>query len=137
MPAKIKAAAATHDVLMWYCGLSSSEQHIARVKARVAMGGHDIPEAKIHERWRSSLRNLIELLPHLAQLQAYDNSQDVAVGSPLPDPVLVAEMRAGRMLWPKPQPKALSATPLWAKPLVEALLQLQDQRRRQSGFTVR
>ena len=132
MPAKIKAAAATHDVLMWYCGLSSPEQHIARVKARVAMGGHDIPEAKIHERWRSSRRNLIELLPHLAHLQTYDNSQDVAVGSPLPDPVLVAEMRAGRMVWPKPkpEPKVLGATPHWAKPLVEALLQLQDQRRR-------
>jgi predicted ABC-type ATPase len=128
IPAKIKAAATTHDVLLWYCGLASPEQHIARVKARVAVGGHDIPEAKIRERWRTSMHNLVDLLPHISQLQVYDNSFDVALGRPLPDPALVAHVRAGRVLWPKA--KALAATPQWAKPLVEALLQRQDLARR-------
>jgi len=36
VPAKIMAATKTHDVFMLFFGLSSPEQHIARVKARVA-----------------------------------------------------------------------------------------------------
>lgn len=47
MTQKIAAATRTHDVLVWFCGLSSPEQHIARVAARVAEGGHDVPEARI------------------------------------------------------------------------------------------
>ena len=48
--ARLKAAARTHDVLVWFCGLASPELHIARVQARVAAGGHAIPETKIRER---------------------------------------------------------------------------------------
>jgi predicted ABC-type ATPase len=33
---KILEVVKTHDVLIWFCGLSSPELHIARVKARVA-----------------------------------------------------------------------------------------------------
>ena len=33
----------THQVVMIFCGLSSAEQHIERVRFRVANGGHDIP----------------------------------------------------------------------------------------------
>jgi predicted ABC-type ATPase len=47
--AKIREAAKTHDVLIWFFGLSSPELHIAGVKARVAAGGHPIPEEKIRE----------------------------------------------------------------------------------------
>jgi hypothetical protein len=36
LTAKILQAAGTHYVLIWFCGLSSPEQHIARVKARIA-----------------------------------------------------------------------------------------------------
>jgi predicted ABC-type ATPase len=36
MAHKIAAASRTHDVLVWFCGLSSPERHIARVAARVA-----------------------------------------------------------------------------------------------------
>src|SRR5258708_30755136 len=46
--AKIMEATKTHDVLIWFCGLSSPELHIARVNARVAAGGHPIPEKKKH-----------------------------------------------------------------------------------------
>ncbi|MBL8446308.1 MAG: AAA family ATPase, partial [Zoogloeaceae bacterium] len=49
--ARLADAARTHDVMIWYCGLATPEQHLARVKARVTVGGHDIPEAKIRERW--------------------------------------------------------------------------------------
>lgn len=53
----------------------------------------------------------------------YDNSADVEMGSPIPDPVLVLDMQDGRLLWPGSEDeKALRHTPDWAKPLVEAAL---------------
>ena len=39
---------------IWYCGLSDAELHIARVRARVRRGGHDIPATKIRERYDAS-----------------------------------------------------------------------------------
>lgn len=121
VPAKIADAARTHDVLMWFCGLSSPEQHISRVEARVAAGGHDIPEAKIRERYVSSLENLIALMPAVALLQVYDNSVDVASGEAIPDPFFVAEMVDGRLVRPT-DVVSLRRTPDWAKPILEAAL---------------
>jgi predicted ABC-type ATPase len=120
---RIAAAARTHDVLMWFCGLASPDLHVARVRARVAAGGHDIPEARIRERYPQALQNLIALMPRLAHLQVYDNSTEVDAGSPIPDPVLVLEMQDGRLVWPAPgDVDALRRTPDWAKPLMEAAL---------------
>jgi predicted ABC-type ATPase len=121
VPARIAAAAATHDVVVWYCGLASPELHIARVKARVASGGHDIPEVKIRERCESSLVNLIALLPRLSSLTVYDNSMEAKSGESIADPVLVLALHEGKMLFPNTA-AALKATPDWAKPLVEAVL---------------
>ena len=52
------------EVRVWYVGLDSPELHMARVRARVQRGGHDIPEAKIRERYARSIWNLIQLLPN-------------------------------------------------------------------------
>lgn len=120
---KLREAARTHDVAMWFCGLDSPEHHIARVRLRVSRGGHDIPEAKIRERCVSSLHNLIGLLPLLAQLQVYDNSIDAAPGAPVPDPRLLLQMEAGSITWPR-DTATLGQTPDWAKPVLEAALRL-------------
>ena len=123
VPARIAEAARTHDVLMWFCGLDSPERHIARVRARVAAGGHDIPEASIRARWTRARENLIALMPRLAQLQVYDNSVEVGHGHPVPDPVLLLEMVDGALVMPDAgNLAALAATPDWAKPLLEAAL---------------
>lgn len=121
--ARIRAATRTHDVMVWFCGLASPDLHVRRVRARVASGGHDIPEARIRERYPRAIANLIALMPDLAHLQVYDNSAEAAIGASVPDPILVLEMRAGKLISPLPHdPKALGATPDWAKPLVEAAL---------------
>lgn len=125
LPARILTAIRTHDVYVWYCGLTTPEQHLARVQARVARGGHDIPEERIRERFVRAPGNLINLMPSLTALQVYDNSTDVAPGEAVPDPALVLEMRNGRIAYPNAGDVAtLSATPEWAKPLVEAALRL-------------
>lgn len=119
--ARLKAAARTHDVVVWFCGLASPELHIARVQARVAAGGHAIPETKIRERWTASIANLIALLPDLAEVRVFDNSASVALGEPVPDPVPVAVIQRGRLIWPAGKDIArLALTPDWAKPVLGA-----------------
>lgn len=123
--AKISAAAGTHDVIIWFCGLDSPERHLRRVQARVARGGHDIPEAKVRARYPQAQRNLIALMPRLVHLSVYDNSAEVEMGQAVPDPLLVLEMAAGHLVQPSAHDRAaLERTPEWAKPLVEAALSL-------------
>ena len=121
--ARLRAASRTHDVLVWFCGLATPELHLARVRARVAAGGHPIAESKIRERWHSARANLIALLPDLAELRLFDNSASVAPGAPVPDPLPLALIRHGRLLWPAADDLApLAATPAWARPVLEAAL---------------
>src|SRR5947199_9629982 len=56
------------EVRIWYVGLDSVERHIARVRSRVAHGGHHIPEAKIRERYTQSRLTRTRLLPPLIEL---------------------------------------------------------------------
>nr|RAW03615.1 hypothetical protein DBT41_12045 [Aerococcus urinae] len=119
-------AAATHDIIMIFCGLDTVERHIARVALRVKHGGHDIPEGRIRERWTTARQNLIFLLPHLKALQVFDNSLDAAPGDTIPEPLLVLEMKDGRALYPlQDDLAALRKTPRWAKPIVEAMLRAE------------
>ncbi len=125
--ATLAEACATHDVLVWYCGLASPQHHIARVRARVAAGGHPIRDADIHRRYPLALQNLIALLPALAQLQVYDNSAEAGPGQPVADPQLVLQMDGGRLTWPAADDVAqLRQTPDWAVPVLEAALQCHD-----------
>lgn len=121
--AKILEAAKSHDVLIWFCGLASPELHIARVKARVAAGGHPIPDEKIRERYPLAQLNLIKLMPHAAYIKVYDNSTDAAADKTVPDPLLVLEMENGRVISPTPDDlDALRNAPEWTKPILEAAL---------------
>lgn len=119
MTQRIAAASSTHDVLMWYCGLSSAEQHIARVANRVAAGGHAIPEAKIRERWIHAPLNLIGLMPCLNELRVFDNSAEAMPGQPVDDPRPVLHLRSGVVRFPATLAD-LERTPAWAKPIVKA-----------------
>lgn len=121
--AKILQATETHDVLIWFCGLSSPDLHIARVKARVVAGGHPIPEEKIRERYPQAQLNLIKLMPRAAYIKVYDNSSEASPNGTVPDPLLVLEMENGQVIWPDPDDlKALQRTPGWAKSILEAAL---------------
>jgi predicted ABC-type ATPase len=115
------AASQGIEVRIWYVGLASPEEHVARVAQRVSQGGHDIPATTIRRRWRHSRQNLIQLLPKLAELRVYDNSADAdpAAGD-APEPCLVLHLADGEIVGPSD----LSATPQWAKPIVAAALKM-------------
>lgn len=109
------------EVRVWYAGLATPELHIARVRARVVRGGHDIPEEAIRRRFEHSRLNLIQLLPALAALRLYDNSAEAdPAARKAPLPVLVLHMERGRI----PNPQDLPRAPGWAKPIVAAAMKL-------------
>lgn len=120
MPKLLGAAAdGGAEVRIWYAGLDTVERHIARVRARVRKGGHDIPEADIRRRFDNSRLNLIHLLPKLAALRVYDNSVEADPDKGrLPEPRLALHMDRGKILGPAD----LSHTPGWAKPIVAAAI---------------
>ncbi len=120
IPALLREASARHAVSIWFCGLENVELHVQRVAERVANGGHDIPEARIRHRFDSARLNLIALLPHLAALHVYDNSQPADADGQVA-PLLVLEMERGRILCPATQ-EAFGQVPEWAKPIVWAAL---------------
>jgi predicted ABC-type ATPase len=118
-----QAAASGIAVHIWHVGLATPELHIDRVRARVRKGGHDIAEADIRRRYRTSRLNLIHLLPKLAALRVYDNSTEADPDSgAVPRPRLLLHMRSGKVLGPQ----NLARTPEWAKPIVAAGLKLQS-----------
>jgi predicted ABC-type ATPase len=102
------------EVRIWYTGLASPELHLQRIAARVAQGGHDIPEAD------ASRRNLIRLIPRLTELRMFDNSAeaDPAAGR-TPKPRQLLQLRYGELValaepWSMPE---------WAKPIAAAAIQ--------------
>ena len=118
-----RAADAGFELLVWFVGLASPELHIERVRERIARGGHAIPESKIRERWDSSRRNLIALMPLVTELRVFDNS---TTGDPLrgtiPEPRLLLDLRRGKII--APPIGELIETPEWAKPILAAALQI-------------
>jgi predicted ABC-type ATPase len=112
-----KAHANGLRVRVWYCGLRDAELHIARVRARVLRGGHDIPEKKIRERYDASRNNLCSILPSINELMLYDNSDDADPhAGRAPQPVLLLHFRDSRIL------SLASPMPEWAKPIAAVAL---------------
>jgi len=108
-------------VRVWYVGLRRVELHLERVRARVAKGGHDIPEAAIRARYDSSRLNLIRLIPVLTELRVYDNSEEGDPDAGLrPKPELLLHMIRGKIVGSCD----LAATPQWAKPILAAAFRL-------------
>lgn len=68
----LEAGYSVHLLFLW---LSSPQLARARVESRVMSGGHDVPEAIVHRRYRRGLRNFFDLYQPLATTwQMYDSS---------------------------------------------------------------
>lgn len=108
-------------VRMWFCGLDTPERHLQRIAARVAAGGHDIPEDKVRDRYEASRLNLIRLLPWLARLDLHDNSIDrIPSAREIPEPRRLIRMVDRRIVSIIP----LDQMPDWAKPIAMAVIRV-------------
>ena len=106
------------QVHVTYVGLGSPELHVARVRARVARGGHDIPEAKIRERYVNSRENLVKILPRLSSLDVYDNSAETPPQQARPELRPLLRMEDGKIVQLVPP----ASIPDWAKPIIMAAM---------------
>ncbi len=120
-----RAAASGVAVNIWFVGLATVDLHLERVRRRVAKGGHDIPEAKVRERYRRGRENLIRLLPRLAAVRIFDNSAEADPDRGVaPEPRLLLDCRRGRVVAPTRLGMLMAETPEWAKPIVTRALKL-------------
>ncbi len=109
----IRAGRSGRAIEVWYCGLSSAELHLERVKARVAAGGHNIPEAKIRQRYEDSRANLVKLIPYVTTLHVFDNSLGIgADGKPQIKLILAVDRQVLKM--------DIQQVPDWAKAIAMA-----------------
>jgi predicted ABC-type ATPase len=122
-----EAADAGAAVHVWFVGLDTVERHLARVRSRVRIGGHDIPEADIRRRCQTSRENLAWLMPKLASLRLYDNSveADPHAGR-APRPRLLLHLERGRIV-AIADPAAI---PDWARALAARALLVAGARKR-------
>lgn len=106
----LEAAMKDVEVKVIFVGLDSPEKHLERVAARVAKGGHNIPEDKIRARWTGAISNMMLLIPVCRAVAVYDNSNDLVNGVPSPIRVFVMD---GDDFVVHPH----DAIPDWSKPL--------------------
>ncbi|MCC5950922.1 MAG: zeta toxin family protein [Acidimicrobiia bacterium] len=80
------------------------EYSVARVNARVAAGGHDVPEGKVRSRWHRLWDNVVAMIELADSCEVFDNAG--------PGPVTIATFVAGDVVgtprWPNWTPEALA-----------------------------
>jgi len=62
-----------YKVVFVYVFLPSVEQNIARVRQRVALGGHNVPEEDIRRRYEQSIKNVGNVCCKADQWEVYNN----------------------------------------------------------------
>ena len=70
----VRALRLGYEIELHYLWLSSPAQAIARVRQRVRLGGHHVPESDIRRRFKRSLHNLVaDYLPLATRWAVWDN----------------------------------------------------------------
>lgn len=63
-----------YSVTLIFLSLPNEEMALARVSARVAQGGHNVPEAVVRRRFVAGINNLVRYKLLVNNWQLYDNS---------------------------------------------------------------
>lgn len=65
-----------YKVVFVYVFLLSVEQNLARIRQRVALGGHNVPVADVKRRYKRSLQNFFDIIPSVHEWMLYYNGGD-------------------------------------------------------------
>jgi predicted ABC-type ATPase len=65
-----------YEIHLVFIGVDSAEKCIARIRTRVTLGGHSVPEADVRRRYTRSLAHLARALRSADVGEVYDNSGD-------------------------------------------------------------
>ena len=68
------ARAAGHRIVMHYMSVVSPELALHRIRNRVALGGHDVPEPDVRRRFVRSLAKLPDAIARADESRLYDNT---------------------------------------------------------------
>lgn len=71
-----RAKEAGYFIRVIYVLTSNPDINVSRVKARVASGGHDVPENKIRSRYEKALKLIPEVIKVSDIFHIYDNTQE-------------------------------------------------------------
>ncbi len=77
-------------IRLYYIGISSAEESIARIANRVKKGGHNIPAEDVKRRYKNRFENLAAILPYCDEVHFYDNENGF---------VDIGEYRNGRLIY--------------------------------------
>lgn len=84
-----KAKEQGYYVRLFYVGLNTPEECLARIENRVKRGGHDIPENDVHRRFKGRWDAVKKILPYCDEAHFFDNDNGF---------VEVAEYRNGEIV---------------------------------------
>ena len=84
-----KAIEKGYYIRLYYVGLNTVEESLARIENRVKKGGHDIPDADVKRRFNKRFEDLIAVLQYCDEATFYDNENGF---------VAVAEYKNGEIL---------------------------------------
>lgn len=65
-----------YEIIFMYIFLSSVEQNLARIKQRVKLGGHNVPETDVKRRYKRSLHNFWNVQKNANQWELYYNGEN-------------------------------------------------------------
>lgn len=99
-----KAIERGYYIRLYYVGLNTVEESLARIENRVKKGGHDIPDADVKCRFNNRFEDLIAVLQYCDEATFYDNENGF---------VAVAEYKNGEIL------QIGSSRPKWLEELME------------------
>ena len=77
-----------YHVRLFYIGLDTATESLARIQNRVRRGGHDIPENDVERRFAGRWEAVAKVLPYCDEAELYDNDNGF---------VKVAEYRNGEL----------------------------------------
>lgn len=75
-----QAQLAGYSVVLYFVALENATLNVERVRQRVALGGHPVPEDRIVTRYRRCLELLPAALPHCDRAVLFDNSYRATEG---------------------------------------------------------
>lgn len=105
-----KARQLGYRTYLYYIATDDPSINVARVKARVSQGGHNVPESKIIQRYHRSLEQLMDAVKFTSRCYIFDNSRHGG------ERLWVAEITDGQDLELKCDPMPLwFQKALWSK----------------------
>jgi predicted ABC-type ATPase len=68
------ARTAGFEVILFFIGVDSPNVNVERVRTRVALGGHDVPEDRIAARYARTMALLVEMVKRVDRAVIFDNT---------------------------------------------------------------